>query len=118
MPDSTSMFQSLTDAERAAMPPAGTSRGAASDDWTAEPIPPSATPTFRHPKLGEPSAVWEYPNAAGEREGYQCRFDTTGPDGETTKEFRPLRWGRWTDKKGRQRAGWRWKGLRFGSCGC
>ena len=50
------------------------------------PVPPTApAPPSHLPKLGKPSAVWPYYDAAGGLLGYVHRYD--GPDG---KQFRPL----------------------------
>jgi putative DNA primase/helicase len=78
------------------------------DEWRPMLAPNGTKPDFRHQELGDPSAVWTYTNAAGELEGYVCRFDSEGPDGRD-KEFRPRRYGRLT-KNGRARIGWHWKG--------
>ena len=83
---------------------------ASNDGWEPLPAPPHAKPYFRHVSLGEPSKVWKYLNAAGEPEGYICRFETVNPDGSTDKEFRPYRYGCLTNKAGRRRLGWHWKG--------
>jgi putative DNA primase/helicase len=79
------------------------------DDWQPMPIPDGATPEFRHPKLGEPSATWSYIDAAGELQGYVCRFETKMPDGSAGKELRPRRYGTLT-KNGSPHTGWYWKG--------
>jgi len=83
---------------------------ASNDDWEPLPAPTHAKPYFRHLSLGEPSKVWEYLNAAGEQEGYICRFETVKPDGSPDKEFRPYRYGCLTNEAGRRRLGWHWKG--------
>jgi putative DNA primase/helicase len=72
-------------------------------DWRLEtPVPPDAPPApERHPKLGKPSARWEYRDAAGELLGFACRFDAS--DG---KQFRPL--ALYAPKAGGP-AQWRWE---------
>ena len=78
------------------------------DDWQPMPAPHGASLDFRHHALGTPSRTWQYTNAAGELEGYVCRFETKTPDGPD-KEFRPRRYGTLT-KDGKARTGWHWKG--------
>jgi len=78
------------------------------DEWQPMPAPNGASPDFRHHELGPPSRIWQYTNAAGELEGYVCRFETKTPDGPD-KEFRPRRYGTLT-KDGKARTGWHWKG--------
>jgi putative DNA primase/helicase len=73
-------------------------------------VAPPGEPTeqdYRHPHLGNPTAVWPYRDAAGEIEGYMCRFDHVGAGGERDKQYRPLRHGTWLG-----RTGWHWKGWR------
>jgi putative DNA primase/helicase len=57
------------------------------DEWTPiVPVPADAPPPpTRHPKLGEPTAIYPYIAATGETNGYVWRFDYA-----TDKEFRPL----------------------------
>ncbi len=76
---------------------------AAESDWRlVAPVPPDAPAApDRHPKLGKPSARWEYRDAAGELLGFACRFD--GRDG---KQFRPLAFYRPKDGGA---ALWRWE---------
>lgn len=65
----------------------GNAPGTRDGDWEIiVPVPADikAAPK-RHPKLGKPSAVWTYTDAAGQLLGYVCRFD-----GHEGKEFRPL----------------------------
>lgn len=56
-------------------------------DWRIVAPVPSDAPHApeRHPKLGAPSARWEYRDPAGRLLGFACRFDVR--DG---KQFRPL----------------------------
>ena len=76
-------------------------------------------PLFKHPKLGQPVAVWLYRSAAGQPEGYMCRFDLVdeagkpvidAETGKQRKEFRPFRHGTKTGKNGKPWVGWHWKG--------
>jgi putative DNA primase/helicase len=60
---------------------------------------------IHHPKLGKPSCVWSYYDAAGRLDGYVCRFER--PCGG--KEFRPYRYGQMA-RNGRAPPGWHWKG--------
>jgi hypothetical protein len=96
------MFAPLRPSEMPRNPPRA-------DDWQPIPVPNGANPDFRHPDLGEPSATWSYIDAAGELQGYVCRFETKMPDGSASKEFRPRRYGTLTIN-GRARTGWHWKG--------
>ena len=64
---------------------------------------------IHHFKLGKPSHIWPYRNAAGLLDGYVCRFETVRSDGTPGKEFRPLRYGALV-KNGQTRVGWHWKG--------
>jgi putative DNA primase/helicase len=73
------------------------------------PVPDGAKPDFHHPKLGDPSGAWSYIDAAGELQGYVCRFETKTPDGGAGKEFRPRRYGTLI-KNGSPHTGWYWKG--------
>lgn len=51
------------------------------------PVPPHAPQApGRHPKLGEPSAIWIYRNAVGETLGFVYRFE----EKDGGKSFRPL----------------------------
>ena len=70
---------------------------------------PASNQMFKHHQLGQASDVWLYRNAAGEPDGYICRFnlvDTAGnpvmdsSTGKQKKEFRPLRYGTITKKDG------------------
>lgn len=54
-------------------------------------------PVIVHPRLGKPSAVWAYGNAAGEIIGFECRFDTI--DGKIFSPFTHAG------------DGWQWKGF-------
>jgi putative DNA primase/helicase len=80
------------------------------DAWVATAVPKSESPNFTHPELGKASQHWSYWNADDELEGYVCRFETVERDGLPGKTYRPLRFGRSTDRKGRERKGWLWKG--------
>jgi hypothetical protein len=74
-------------------------------EMSPHPEPALVTGDF---SLGEPSEVWKYLNAAGELEGYICRFEVK-PDGSPDKEFRLYRYGCLTDGTGRRRLGWHWR---------
>lgn len=75
-------------------PPASTS-----DKWTPIPATGSAPlPSFRHPRLGDPSAIWTYRDAKGDHLGHICRFDHA--DG---KDILPL-----TYCQSGNRREWRW----------
>lgn len=66
------------------------------------PVPDNVSaPTFRHFKLGIPSAAYEYRNPNGGVFGYVCRFDT--PDG---KQILPMTYRRTVNG-----SDWRWKGF-------
>jgi predicted P-loop ATPase len=68
------------------------------------PVPVNATsPTFRHPRWGQPSNTWAYRNGDGELMLYVCRFD---PEGER-KQVVPYSWCKHPD--GRER--WTWRGI-------
>lgn len=75
---------------------------AAAPEWSAiVPVPPDAPKApGEHPKLGRPSQIWTYRDAAGEILGHVYRFD--GRDG---KSYRPLCY---FAGKADQRA-WRWE---------
>lgn len=45
------------------------------------------TPTFRHPKFGDPDKAWEYQSMQGDIYGYICRWDRDGK-----KYILPLTW--------------------------
>jgi hypothetical protein len=62
------MFAPLSEEELSVSPPAGSSPRDSSDDWQpAATVPANVTPiSFRNKGLGEPVAIWEYRNAAGE----------------------------------------------------
>ncbi|MDR1241795.1 MAG: DUF3987 domain-containing protein [Deltaproteobacteria bacterium] len=61
-------------------------------------------PAMTHPRLGEPSAVFEYRSQAGRLLGYVCRFNklTVKGNGKSEKEFCPLSY---------TARGWRWQAL-------
>jgi hypothetical protein len=81
------------------------------DEKNFQPMTPLALEKekIHHLKLGKPSHIWPYHNAAGLLDGYVCRFETVLPDGTPGKEFRPLRYGSLV-KNGQIRVGWHWKG--------
>ncbi len=98
------MFQPLTEAEVAAGQGGHQQRDA--DEWQPIIPPPQTAPaTFRHGQLGEAFRKFPYHNADDELEGYQCRFNFVGEDGEPGKTFRPHRYGTLNGK-----TGWHWKG--------
>ena len=102
------MFQPLTEAEVAAGQGGHQQRDA--DEWQPIIPPPEIAPaTFRHGQLGEAIQRFPYHNADGELEGYQCRFNFVGEDGEPDKTFRPRRYGTLNGK-----TGWHWKGWEAG----
>ena len=101
---SPGMFAPLTEAERNAAP--GPEAASVPEHW--EPIVPppvDVPPTVHHGQLGEASERFPYHNADGDLEGYQCRFNFVGEDGEPDKTFRPRRYGTLNGK-----TGWHWKG--------
>ena len=74
---------------------------------------------FKHKTLGQPVAVWLYRDAAGQPEGYVCRFDLVdeagnpiidAATGKQKKEFRPFRHGTKTGKNGKPWTAFHWKG--------
>ena len=74
---------------------------------------------FKHNTFGQAAAVYLYRNAAGEPEGYICRFDLVDADGNPVidpatgkqkKEFRPFRHGTKTGKNGKPWVAFHWKG--------
>lgn len=69
------------------------------------PEPPAA-----HPKHGQPTAVWTYQDASGERLFYIYRFNlpTVVKDGKPKKEFSPLTWCVSPDG---DTAAWRWQAM-------
>ena len=76
-------------------------------------------PLFKHKTLGQPVAVWLYRDAAGQPEGYQCRFDLVdeasnpvidSKTGKQKKEFRPFRHGTKTGKNGKPWVAFHWRG--------
>ena len=110
------------------------------DDATTAPAAPDAAPAgdfvpsvpmpgdhpqqadcvlFKHKTLGQPVAVWLYRDAAGQPEGYVCRFDLVDEagnpvidpkTGKQKKEFRPFRHGTKTGKNGKPWVTFHWKG--------
>jgi len=63
-------------------------RAKADPDVIVMPVPADAPAvTFEHRRLGTPSRVWTYLDAAGRVNGYVCRFDTetTQADGATVR---------------------------------
>ena len=71
--------------------------------WVAQARPPAgaAAPTFRHYKLGKPTATWCYRDAGGAPLFHVARFDLAAGG----KEVLPLTWCRATDGG----EGWQWK---------
>jgi hypothetical protein len=59
-----------------------------------------------HPQLGAPTTAFKYCNADGELEGYVCRWDRAH-QGNSEKEFRPLRFGTFKGRKGFHWKGWK-----------
>jgi putative DNA primase/helicase len=72
------------------------------------PAPQDLPETLHHSRLGAPSALWRYRDAAGALLFAVARFDTPGG-----KEVLPLSFGRraWTTRAGNRRdhTGWHWK---------
>jgi putative DNA primase/helicase len=95
------MFDPLPNGRKAASakpPPA------ASGWLVIMPVPPNVpAPPTAHPKLGKPTASWEYSDAGGQLLGIVCRFDLAGGG----KEIRCLAFAE-HKKYGRQ---WRWLGF-------
>ena len=76
-------------------------------------------PLFKHPKLGQPVAVWLYRDGAGQPEGYVCRFDLVdeagnpvidAETGKQKKEFRPFRHGTKPGRNGKPWTAFFWQG--------
>lgn len=68
------------------------------------PVPATAgVPSFRHPRFGHPSHVWEYRDQQGRLLLYVCRFDP--PD--LRKQIVPRSWVREPDGSER----WAWRGI-------
>jgi putative DNA primase/helicase len=80
-------FAPVSDSAKGATPgKKGTSAGKPSDGTVVMPVPETApAPPANLPKLGQPTTVWAYHDAAGGLLGHVHRYDT--PDG---KQFRPL----------------------------
>ena len=74
------------------------------------PVPDDAGPfRWRHPKYGEPVAVWAYHNANGQLVGYAARIEWI-EDGERKKDILPITWCR-TDHANGFYYSWRAKSL-------
>ncbi|MEI6558514.1 MAG: DUF927 domain-containing protein [Rhodospirillaceae bacterium] len=80
---------------------------------------PADSALFKHKIFGQPAAVYLYRSAAGEPEGYICRFnlvDEAGnpaidpATGKQKKEFRPLRHGTKIGRNGKPWVAFHWKG--------
>lgn len=75
--------------------------------WTAIlPVPEAglAACPDRHPKLGKPSAVWEYIDSAERLLMKICRFDFEASEGRG-KSYRPMTWCK--NREGKE--AWRWQ---------
>ena len=99
------LFAPLTEAEQTSAP---VNMSAFKEEW--EPVVPAPS----EPEMPSGAqAIWVYRNAEGRPLFARFRYDGANQSGATTKEVRPLTYGRrvWVDKHNRQHdvTGWHWK---------
>jgi hypothetical protein len=101
-------FAPLPAGERAA---GGSANGTAPKPVPIVPVPGDAPQcNWRHPKHGEPVAMWPYHDADGRLVGYAARVEYAGADGKLQKDVLPITYCRVEHANGHYHA-WRARAL-------